>query len=245
MKTKLDLQNSFKELGVGRGDVLVLQSSYKGCGEIEGGPDGLIDALMDLLGPEGTLIMPAYNFTQWTSNHYFDVLETPSEVGIITEVFRNRENVGRTAHPIHSLSVWGKYKEELVNIQCSKSFGEDSVFAKLIEYNALYSTIGLGSKMPFLPCHYTEDILNVTYRRPKDFGGIYMDGNRKASLRVYSFRVRRNQKNPVYEGHTYLLDKGKVKTYFNGDLVFCYARAKDYHQDFIEYIKEFPESFSI
>ena len=99
--------------------------------------------------------------------------------------------------------------------------------------------------MPFLPCHYTEDLLNVSYRRPKYFAGIYLDKNRKASLRVYSFRVRRNQKNPVYNAHTYLLEKNKVKMYSKDDVIFCYSRAKNYHQDFIDYIKEYPNLFSL
>ena len=232
-------------IGVTPGDILVLQSSYKGCGEIENGPDGLIDALMELLGKEGTLIMPAYNFTQWTNHHYFDAIETPSEVGIITELFRQRKDVGRTIHPIHSLSVWGKHKTEFEALDYRSAFGENSIFARLIDYNVLYATIGLGKEMPFLPCHYTEVSLNVPYRRLKDFGGVYMDKDRNANLGVYSFHVRRNQKNPVFEAHTYCIEKNMVKSYLKDDVLFCYARAKDYHQYFIDYIKKFPQLFDV
>jgi aminoglycoside 3-N-acetyltransferase len=245
MITKTEIKDSFRSIGAKRGDILVLQSSYKGCGEIENGPEGLIEAILDLLGPEGTLIMPAYNFTEWTKNHYFDVLETPSEVGIITEIFRRRNDVGRTVHPIHSLSVWGKHKAYFESIDYCNSFGEDSIFKYLIDYNALYCTIGLGSKMPFLPCHYTEDTMNVSYRRFKDFGGVYVDKNRKATLRVYSFRVRVNQKNPVFGGHCHLLEKKMVKTSIKNNVVFCYSRARDYNQNFIDYIKEFPDLFTL
>ena len=198
---------------------------------------------MELIGTEGTLIMPAYNFNIWTEQHYFDVLETPSKVGIITEVFRIRKDVGRTVHPIHSLSVWGKLKEQFESLDYFSSFGKDSIFARLIDYNALYSTIGLGDKMPFLPCHYTEAFMNVPYRRIKDFAGIYLDKERNASLKIYGFHVRINQQDPVFAGHAYMIEKNMVKSYLKNDVLFCYARAKDYHQYFIDYIKDFPELF--
>lgn len=245
MITKKEIKEAFTEIGVTPGDVLVLQSSYKGCGGIEDGPDGLIDALMELLGPEGTLIMGAYNFTHWTEHHYFDILETPSEVGIISEIFRKRPEVGRTAHPIHSMSVWGKHKAQFEALDYDSSFGENSIFAHLLDINALYATIGLGDKMPFLPCHYTEVQMGVSYRRIKDFAGIYLDKERKASLKVYNFHVRQNQKNYLFEAHSCMMKNNSVKSYLKNDVIFCYARAQDYHQYFIDYIKEFPEQFSI
>jgi len=245
MMTKNDIIQAFNNIGVNKGDILVIQSSYKGCGEIENGAIGLIEALQELLGEEGTLIMPAYNFDFWTKQHYFDILETPSEVGFITEVFRKSNNVARTSHPIHSLSVWGKLKETMVQMDYAGSFDKNSVFALLNELNAMYCTIGLGNKMPFLPCHFTEVEMNVPYRRVKDFAGIYLDINRIPSLRVYNFNVRVNHKNPVYEAHRYLMEQNFVKTYLQKNIPICFARAKDYHAFFVDYIKKFPQYFDL
>ena len=245
MLKKTEIIDAFNSIGVSSGDVLILQSSYKGCGEVENGPEGVIDALMELLGPEGTLIMPSYNFKSWTEEHYFDIIETPSGMGIITELFRQRENVGRTNHPIHSLSVWGKLKDELESLEYSSSFGPDSIFKRLLDYNAMYCTIGLGSKMPFLPCHYTEVVANVPYRRIKHFAGLYVDKDRNAKIEVYNFHVRINTKNPVFAGHSYLIEKEKVKCFTKKETPLYYARAEDYHEDFTDYIKKFPEFFDI
>jgi aminoglycoside 3-N-acetyltransferase len=244
MLTKKNITEAFSAMGIMPGDTLVLQSSYKGCGGVENGPDGLIDTLMDLLGTEGTLIMPAYNFNVWTEQHYFDVLETPSKVGIVSEIFRKRKDVGRTVHPIHSLSVWGKHKAEMEQLDHKSSFGNDSVFVRLMDYNALYTTIALGDNMPFLPCHFTEALMKVPYRRLKEFAGIYLDKNKHASLRVYSFHVRDNFKQrPVFDGHSYMIAHNQVKSHYVNEVQFCYARAKDYHQYFIDFIKKFPELF--
>ena len=63
------------------------------------------------------------------------------------------------------------------------------------------------------------------------------------SLKVYNFHVRESRKNPVFDGHSYMIENNLVKSYLKNDVLFCYARAKDYHQYFIDYIKEDPRSF--
>lgn len=243
MLTKIAIWSALEAIGLKPGEVLVLQSSVKGCGEIEGGPQGLIDALIEYLGPVGTLIMPSYNFNNWTEQHYFDILETPSKVGLVSEIFRQMPGVGRTQHPIHCLSVYGRLRSELESLDYQSSFSEEGVFAKLLRDDVLYTTFGLGDKMPFLPCHYSEAHMNVPYRRIKDFAGIYVDSNRNVSTKVYSFHVRNNSKDPVYEGHTYLVDQQKVKTHMVSNVPICYARAIDYHEDFTDYIRQYPDRF--
>ena len=240
-----EIKTAFKSIGITMGDIIVLQSSYKGCGEIEKGPEGLIDALIDILGDQGTLLMPTYNFEMWIKNRRFDIKQTPSEVGIISEIFRKRDDVGRTIHPIHSLAVWGKYKREFESMNYRNSFGRNSIFSKLKKYNALYVTIGLGDKMPFLPCHYTENVMNVSYRKNKNFSGMYTHLDRVSETKTYSFSVRLNDKNPVFRVHQNLVKLEKVNTYNKNNILLCYSRAKDYHDMFIDYIKKEPELFSI
>ncbi len=240
-----EIKMAFNSIGVTSRDIIVLQSSYKGCGEIEKGPEGLIETLIDILGDQGTLLMPTYNFEMWTQRGCFDIKETPSEVGVISEVFRKREDVGRTIHPIHSLAVWGKYKEEFESMRYCNSFGKDSIFSRLKKYNALYITIGLGDKMPFLPCHYTENIMNVSYRKIKNFSGIYTHLDRVPKIKTYSFPVRLNDKNPVYGVHQSLVYQKEVNTYNKNNILLCYARAKDYHDMFVNYIKKNSELFSL
>ncbi len=52
------LTSAFRDLGVDAGDTLLVHSSYKSLGPVEGGPQTVIDALLAALGPDGTLIMP-------------------------------------------------------------------------------------------------------------------------------------------------------------------------------------------
>ena len=55
--------------------IVLVHSSYKSLGGVEGGAEAVIDALMAWVGPNGTVLLPNFNFQSWTESHYFDVRE--------------------------------------------------------------------------------------------------------------------------------------------------------------------------
>lgn len=245
MRTPQEIIQGLEALPVRQDGILVIQSSFKALGPIEGGRPALIAALIERYGAAQTIIMPAYNFTSWTNHGIFDVLKTPSEVGGLAEAFRLAPGVRRSVHPIHSLAIVGKRQAELCSIHHEDSFGEDSIFVKLLEYNAIYCTLGLGTEQPFLPCHLTETRLRVPYRKKKSFPGEYADEAGNKSNRIYSFAVRRRDMavTPVYPAHVIQYEMGAVKDVsFHGTKLF-YAMAKDYDESLAEIIRSRPEMF--
>jgi aminoglycoside 3-N-acetyltransferase len=112
MKIKTDLQN----LGIKKDDVVIVHSSYKAlCGDekIDGGPGAVIEALKETV-KSGTLMLPALSYENVTvENRVFDVQNTPSCVGVLTEFMRKSGGVFRSVHPTHSISVWGKDAEAI------------------------------------------------------------------------------------------------------------------------------------
>ena len=52
----------FKRIGLSTGDTVLVHSSFKSFGGVEGGPQTVIDALKQVLGVKGTLIVPRFNF---------------------------------------------------------------------------------------------------------------------------------------------------------------------------------------
>ncbi len=74
-----------------------MHSSFRAVRPIEGGPAGLIDALRDALGPEGTLVMPS-----WTgdADTPFDPRTTPAaeDLGIVADTFWRLPGVLRSDH---------------------------------------------------------------------------------------------------------------------------------------------------
>ena len=91
-----------------KGGIIVVHTSYKSLGGVEGGAETVIDVMRELVGPKGTVLFPAFNFQSWTETHYFDVLETPSKMGMITELARLRPDAKRTPHPIYSFLRFGR-----------------------------------------------------------------------------------------------------------------------------------------
>ena len=82
--TKDQIARDLRALGLENGDVVLMHSALSALGEVEGGADTVIDALLAVIGKEGTLAMPTM------SSGVFRRESTPSNVGRITEVFRQR-----------------------------------------------------------------------------------------------------------------------------------------------------------
>ncbi|NTU55794.1 MAG: AAC(3) family N-acetyltransferase, partial [Anaerolineales bacterium] len=89
MLTFEKLVEGFRGLGVEEGDTLLVHSSYKSLGPVDGGPQTVIRALEAALGTEGdgTLIMPTFNF-DFNKGAPWDVRTTPSKMGVLTELVR-------------------------------------------------------------------------------------------------------------------------------------------------------------
>ena len=58
MVHKEDIVRGLGELGLRPGDVVLVHSSLSSFGYVEGGADAVIDALLDAVGPEGTVMVP-------------------------------------------------------------------------------------------------------------------------------------------------------------------------------------------
>ena len=106
------LEQFLRDLGVERGRDLILHSSMRKMGHVEGGADTLIAALQNVLGPDATLLMPTYPLTKGAVEHMqdptpFDVAADRSTMGRITETFRHLPGALRSAHPTHSVTALG------------------------------------------------------------------------------------------------------------------------------------------
>jgi aminoglycoside N3'-acetyltransferase len=177
-----DLVNGFKELGLAAGDTVLVHSSYKSFGGVEGGPQAVIEALLDVLTPEGTLIMPAFSFDFNKGK--------PSQMGIITELARTDPRFKRVFHPIYSFSIAGKYAEELTAVRYKSSYERISVFGRLRDLDGKIMVIGLSYNNSMTFFHHIEQMEGVDYRFIKRFTGEVTDENGNTWVDTFDMLVR-------------------------------------------------------
>ncbi len=108
--TAADIISGLRDLGVRPGDVLLVHSSLSHFGFVEGGADTVIDALLQVISPGGTVMVPTLTGHESLSPEnppLFNPAETPCWTGRIPETFRQRPNAIRSLHPTHSVAAIG------------------------------------------------------------------------------------------------------------------------------------------
>jgi aminoglycoside 3-N-acetyltransferase len=190
--SQVDFEKGFREMGIAPGDTLLIHSSLSKFGQVEGGPATIILALQNVVGVEGTLLFPAFSLkssmveTLSNPNYVFDPLETPSQMGRITEVFRTMPGVKRSLHPTHSIAVWGKRRDWFLDdedMNFPTNFGQGTPMGKLHEVNG--KVVGLGIKMDFVTYYHSfEDF------RLDQFPGVYEKERMPASVKLDGKIVR-------------------------------------------------------
>ncbi len=243
MLNREDLLNGFRQINVKQSDTIVVHTSYRSLGGVEGGVDAVIDVMRELVGKNGTVMFPAFNFQSWTETHYFDVIETPSKMGMITEMARLRPDAKRTPHPIYSFSVLGPRAEEFSKTEDMEAYGPNSAFALFHKLNATILSIGLDFNNSFSMHHYIEYNVGCDYRRVKEFAGIYMGYDRKPQIKKYSMFVRLNDRVQTYivPGMNELLAAGVIKEVQVGTAKVHYLTANEFFDNMSVIVREHPE----
>jgi aminoglycoside N3'-acetyltransferase len=154
-----DLRQQLVDLGVARGRTLWVQSSWNEFYNVPLRPSEMIELLRDLLGPEGTLAMPAFPIDQSPDKVFF-VDKAPVYTGLLCEVFRRTPDIRRSIHLSSSVCAVGPNADFLVRDHhlTILPWGKDSPFCRLGELNA--RMLGLGAGFNFMtPLHVVECLL--------------------------------------------------------------------------------------
>lgn len=179
--TKNDLKHMLEAMGVRQDDTLVVHSSMKSIGSVDGGADTVLDVLMEYLS-DGLLILPAHTWKQMGEEYpVFDPETEPSCVGILTELFRRRPGVVRSLHPTHSVAVWGTDKEAFIagEEMCDTPCMPGGCWAGIEQRQGKILLVGVGhERNTFI--HAVEEQLDVPDRltvKPVDFYLKQADGS--------------------------------------------------------------------
>lgn len=163
-----ELLGALAKVGIAAGDRVLVHSSMTGFGGFRGTVPDIVHALKTAITPEGTLLMPTISMVaadideHVASGKIFDPRTTPSQVGLITEVFRRLPGVTRSVHPTHAVAAWGADTESwlenhhLADTPC----GRGTPYSRLLERNGKILLAGVGiSTMTFYHC--AEELLEA------------------------------------------------------------------------------------
>lgn len=162
VSSKEDAKQQLEVLGIQKGMVLLVYANTSRLGHLIGGTQIIIEALMELAGYEGTIIMPTFtpqlldpscqkrrvNQMYWNKVRssalaFNRKLTPPVDDEALIHQFLKNEGVIRSYHPLYSFAAWGKYAK----IICDKHplhFGlsKDSPLGKMVEFNGYVVMLG-------------------------------------------------------------------------------------------------------
>ena len=193
MITKQFLMDEFRSLGMTEGDTIFVHSAYSSLGRalggVEGGPQTVNEAILEVVGPGGMLIQPTFNY-DFLKGVPWDIRTTPSQMGVLTEMLRTDPRAKRMFHPIYSMAAIGAHADELSAHRTNDCFGETTIFKKFRDWDAKILILGLIYSKSITYLHHCEQAADVDYRYLKEFSGTAIDFDGKPHEVTYTMLVR-------------------------------------------------------
>ncbi|MGL4963816.1 MAG: aminoglycoside 3-N-acetyltransferase [Inquilinus sp.] len=180
--TRRTLAAQLRQLGLGADDAVMVHAALRSAGRILGGPDALIDALHDVIGRDGTILV----YTDW-SDDYHDLLDDDGNVpaalrgdippfdpassrarranGAIAELVRTRPGARRSANPGASCAaIGGRAEWFTADHALDYGYGEQSPFARLVQ--ARGKVLMLGAPLDTMSLlHHAEHLARIPGKR--------------------------------------------------------------------------------
>lgn len=162
---KNQITNTLKNLGLSKGDTVIVHTSLKAMGYVCGDAQTVIEALIDVVGSDGTIIMPTQSWknldpeegVHWDVDKKdwnlirknwpaYDKDITPTNtMGATAEMFRKWPGAMRSEHPARSFAALGKHAQEIIsNHSLENIFGDGSPLSKIYDLHGKVLLLGVA-----------------------------------------------------------------------------------------------------
>lgn len=186
MLTKLNIHDFLAENGIQKSDTVMIHTSMRSLGEVEGGCDGLIDGFTSYL-TDGLFLVPTHTWANVNKDQpIYDVRSTPPCIGALPTVAAFRKDGIRSLHPTHSIAAFGKRAKDFVK-------GEENAptpcpvggaWARLYDEDAKILLLGVGiDRNTYI--HAIDEMIDVPNRLSEEKHLTIIDYNGKEKKVVF------------------------------------------------------------
>jgi len=183
-------------------EILMVHSALDGMAPMfRGSVSGLKQMLIGMCEPDKTLVMPTFFFVgaafdtvgYFRREPVFDLRKTPSQMGLLTELFRRHPGALRSLHPTHSVCAVGPLAEEVTGRHREDTYGcgPDSPFAVMDRHRTIILGLGIHYFRSLTHIHHAEQLLGAEFParfREETVPMVLKDGDGRAQ--DYLFRMK-------------------------------------------------------
>ncbi len=207
---KTDIKKCLSEFGLKNGDVVIVHSSLSSIGHVEGGVDTLVDAFLETIGNEGTLVAPVFG-----------------DLGIFTHTLKNRSEAVVSDCPLGTVAAIGADAEFICRDHCKAetAHGHDTPYMKIAGLGGYVCLLGVDQDRN-TTLHSVEALLELPYLVSEK---AKLENGKEKSFKYYPGPHR----DFIGLDHT-MLENGKMKIGKIGNAVVRLMKSKDLIDTFTE-----------
>tara|TARA_B100001971_G_scaffold10291_1_gene8383 strand:- start:568 stop:1368 length:801 start_codon:yes stop_codon:yes gene_type:complete len=200
----------------------------------------IINILIDFFLPTGTIVVPTYTYS-FTTNEIYDVINSPSKIGLFSEKFRKKKGIMRSKNPLFSVATVGRHAKKFENSSFKTSFGKGSCFDVLHKLNGKIICLACNfDRITFT--HYVEQKLKVNYRYLKKFLGQIVTNKKRRKITTDFYVRNLGIKSEIYlkSLKNLLLKEKQLKCSTLGRFAVSSVRVRHFEQGIKKIINKNP-----